>query len=111
MPISNTVHRLSDFTRDFAARSLDGQYGRALANDYCALVDPEGYDKLTPAGRYNRCLKAIVEQAGPGTDAGAMQLTRGGVIAGTVSIPCRFQQSSPAVLFVRSPPSRRMTGV
>ena len=42
MPISDTVKRLSDFTRTFAEQSLNGQYGRALAKDFCALVDTQG---------------------------------------------------------------------
>jgi len=36
-----------------------------------------------------------------GTDAGAMQLTRGGLIAGTVSIPCRYVHSACEVIDLR----------
>ena len=91
MPISETVKRLSDFTRAFAERSLDGQYGRALANDYCALIDPEGYADLTPAGRYNRCLKAIVEQA-------PIRLIDGELLSGSATFDLARDHQVPAAL-------------
>lgn len=89
MPISNTVKRLSDFTRTFAEQSLNGQYGRALANDFCALVDPEGYYDLTPAGRYNRCLKAIVEQA-------PIRLIDGELLSGSATFDLARNHKVPA---------------
>ena len=36
-----------------------------------------------------------------GTDASAIQLSRGGVIAGTVSIPCRYVHSACEVIDLR----------
>ena len=89
MPISNTVHRLSDFTRNFAAHSLDGQYGRALANDYCALIQREGYYDLSLAGRYNRCLKAIVEQA-------PIRLIDGELLSGSATFDLARNHKVPA---------------
>ncbi len=95
MHISETVHRLSDFTRAFCEKSLAGEYGRALANDYCALVDPEGYYDLTPAGRYNRCLKAIVEQA-------PIRLIDGELLSGSATFDLARSHKVPAA-FVNDP--------
>jgi len=89
MPISEKVHRLSDFTREFCKRSLDGEYGRALAGDFCALVDPEGYYDLTLAGRYNRCLKVIVEQA-------PIRLIDGELLSGSATFDLARNHKVPA---------------
>ena len=97
MPVSHTVHRLSDFTREFCERSLNGQYGRALAGDYCALVDPEGYDQLSPAQRYNRCLQAIVEQA-------PIRLIDGELLSGSATFDLARNHMVPAAL--RGDPER-----
>ena len=97
MPISTTVHRLSDFTREFCERSLDGQYGRALAQDYCALVDPAGYHQLPPAKRYNRCLQAIVGQA-------PIRLIDGELLSGSATFDLARNHKVPAAL--RGDPNR-----
>ena len=38
MPISNTVHRLSDFTRAFCEEYMTGAYGKALASFSCPII-------------------------------------------------------------------------
>ena len=91
MPISNTVKRLSDFTRTFAEQSLNGKYGRALAQDFCALVDPEGYQELSPVQRYNRCLQAIVEQA-------PIRLIDGELLSGSATFDLARNHKVPAAL-------------
>ncbi len=87
--MSVSVHRLSRFTRDFSERSLKGQYGQALANDYCALIDSEGYQELSPAQRYNRCLKAIVEQA-------PIRLIDGELLSGSATFELARNHKVPA---------------
>ena len=102
MHISDTVHRLSDFTRDFCERSMDGEFGRALKNSYCALVDAEGYYELSPAKRYNRCLKAIVQQA-------PIRLIDGELFSGSATFDLARNHSVPAA-FSHDPKKKPLLG-
>ena len=95
--------------------------GAAPVLDRASLVVPDGAFALltgaTGSGKSTllRLVKPEIAPAGEragvktqrevlpfgGTDASAIQLSRGGVIAGTVSIPCRYVHSACEVIDLR----------
>ncbi len=91
MHVSETVRRLSDFTRDFCERSLKGEYGQALAKDFCAIVRDPDYAKKDPVSQYTACVKAIVEQA-------PVRLIDGELLSGSATFDLARNHKVPAAL-------------
>lgn len=91
MAISDTVHRLSDFTREFCTRSMTGQYGQALAKDFCAIVHDPDYAQKDIVSQYNTCIKAIVEQA-------PIRLIDGELLSGSATFDLARNHKVPAAL-------------
>ena len=91
MHVSETVRRLSDFTRDFCERSIKGEYGQALAKDFCAIVRDPDYAKKDLVSQYNACVKAIVEQA-------PIRLIEGELLSGSATFDLARDHKVPAAL-------------
>ena len=54
---------LSDATHALCRRALQGEFGKAMAEHYCAVVDAEAFAALDSYRQYCLCLRAVVEQA------------------------------------------------
>lgn len=63
MSAVNTPRRLSEETHALCDRALAGEFGKALANSYCAIVSDPAYWDMPRIEQYNVCIKAIVDQA------------------------------------------------
>ncbi len=70
--------RLSDGTHALAERAKSGEFGKAMAEHYCAFVDDPNYTNLSVRKQYNACIQAIVEQD-------VIRLTDGEWLAGSAS--------------------------
>lgn len=69
--------------------------------DRGSILNPDLVRDLLAAGdaRASKTQREVLPFGG--TDASAIQLSRGGVIAGTVSIPCRYVHSACEVIDLR----------
>ena len=85
------VPKLSDSTHALCKRALGGEFGKAMSAHYCAIVDSENYDKLSPWQQYNACLEAIVEQA-------PIRLVDGELLAGSATFDKAREHQVPAAL-------------
>ena len=83
--------RLSQATRDFCQKSVSGEYGKALANSYCAIVDDPDYWNKSYVERYNTCIKAIAEQA-------PIRLIDGELLSGSATFEMARTHQVPAAL-------------
>ena len=82
--------RLSESTRAFAARSLDGVYGReAKANKAVSLDDIPGFDLLSPQKRYDAAIRRICETA-------PLRITPEELICGAATLGFGIQHVVPA---------------
>ncbi len=64
--------------------------------------NPAIYDRLVSAAKESRIkVQQQPIQRGSGTDANAIQLTRAGVAAALVSVPCRYMHSSAEMISIK----------
>ena len=91
MSVSETVHRLSDFTRAFCELSMTGKYGQDLASSFCAIVQDPDFSGKDLVGQYNACVKAIVEQA-------PIRLIDGELLSGSATFDLARNHKVPAAL-------------
>ena len=64
--------------------------------------NPALYDRLVRAAKESRIkVQQQPIQRGSGTDANAIQMTRAGVAAALVSVPCRYMHSSAEMICIR----------
>lgn len=83
--------RLSEQTHTFCDRALSGEFGKAMSEHYCAIVDVPGYAELSPFKQVSHCIKAIVEQC-------PIRLTDGELLAGSATFDKARAHEIPAAL-------------
>ena len=89
MSISATPRRLTEQTHILCDRALSGEFGKALADSYCAVVSDPAYPTMSMAQRYNACIKAIVEQA-------PIRLIDGELLSGSATFDLSRSHKVPA---------------
>ena len=83
------IKRLCEQTHDFCKRAISGEFGKALANSYCAIVTDPAYPSMTRYEQYNACVKAIVEQA-------PIRLLDGELLSGSATFDLAREHKVPA---------------
>lgn len=85
------THRLTEMTHALCRRALSGEFGKEMAEHYCATVDAAGFEFLSPWQQYNACLEAIVEQA-------PVRLVDGELLACSATLDKAREHQVPAAL-------------
>lgn len=89
MSASVTPQRLSPLTHALCDRALSGEFGKALASSYCAVITDPAYPSMTRIEQYNACIKAIVEQA-------PIRLIDGELLSGSATFDLSRSHKVPA---------------
>ena len=91
--------RLSDATHALCGRALAGEFGKAMAEHYCAIVDAPDYEMLSPYTQFSHCIRAIVEQC-------PIRLVDGELLAGSATLDKARAHEVPAAVKGDDPKKR-----
>lgn len=83
--------RLSQATHDLRNRAMAGEFGKALAENYCAIVDVPNYAALSDYEKYTVALEAVVTQC-------PIRLVDGEWLAGSATFERARENKFPAML-------------
>jgi len=83
--------RLSQATHDLRNRAMAGEFGKALKENYCAMVEVPNYDDLSLYQQYTAALEAVVTQC-------PIRLVDGEWVCGSATFERARENRFPAML-------------
>lgn len=83
--------RLGQATHDLRNRAMAGEFGKALKENYCAIVDVPNYAELSDYEKYTAALEAVVTQC-------PIRLVDGEWLAGSATFERARENKFPAML-------------
>ncbi len=83
--------RLSQATHDLRNRSMAGEFGKQLTENYCAIIDVPNYEALSDYEKYTVALEAVVTQC-------PIRLVDGEWLAGSATFDRARENKFPAMI-------------